>query len=146
MKISEMMTHETVLMSPETNCRRACEIMRDSDIGFIPVTDGERILGAVTDRDIATRAVAQGLDPDSTPVRELMSREIVYIFEDQEELEAARLMQVKQIRRLVVLNRDKRLVGILSLSDLSSHARDHALAGEVLESMVDHSQHVHAPS
>jgi CBS domain-containing protein len=120
--------------------------MRDSDIGFIPVTDGDRILGAVTDRDIATRAIAQGRDPDSTPVREVMSREIVYIFEDQDELEAARLMQVKQIRRLVVLNRDKRLVGILSLSDLSSHARDHALAGEVLESMMDHSQHVHAPS
>jgi CBS domain-containing protein len=138
MKISEMMTQETVLISPETNVRRACEIMRDSDIGFIPVTDGERILGAFTDRDVATRAIAQGLSPDATPVRDVMSREIVYIFEDQDELDAARLMQVKQIRRLVVLNRDKRLVGILSLSDLSSHARDHALAGEVLESMMEH--------
>jgi CBS domain-containing protein len=144
MKISEMMTQETVLMSPEMHVRRACEIMRDSDIGFIPITDGERILGAVTDRDVATRAIAQGLDPDTTPVRDVMSREIVYIFEDQDELDAARLMQVKQIRRLVVLNRDKRLVGILSLSDLSSHARDHALAGEVLDSMMDHVER-HAP-
>lgn len=141
MKISEMMTQETVLMSPDTSLRRACEIMRDSDIGFIPVTDGERILGAVTDRDVATRAIAQGLNPDSTPVRDVMSPDIVYIFEDQEELDAARLMQVKQIRRLVVLNRDKRLVGVLTLSDLSSHARDHALAGEVLDSMMDHSEH-----
>ncbi len=140
MKISEMMTQETVLMSPDTSVRRACEIMRDSDIGFIPVTDGERILGAVTDRDVATRAIAIGLNPDSTPVREVMSPEIIYVFEDQDELDAARLMQVKQIRRLVVLNRDKRLVGILSLSDLSTHARDHALAGEVLESMMDHEE------
>jgi CBS domain-containing protein len=140
MKISEMMTQETVLMSPDTSLRRACEIMRDSDIGFIPVTDGERILGAVTDRDVATRAIAQGLNPDSTPVRDVMSPDIVYVFEDQEELDAARLMQVKQIRRLVVLNRDKRLVGVLTLSDLSSHARDHALAGEVLDSMMDHSE------
>ncbi|HYX36715.1 MAG TPA: CBS domain-containing protein [Oligoflexus sp.] len=138
MKISEMMTQETVLMSPETNIRTACEIMRDSDIGFIPVTDGEKILGAVTDRDIATRGIANGMNPDETPVQDVMSRDIVFIYEDQDELEAARLMQVKQIRRLVVLNRDKRLVGILSLCDLSSHARDHALAGEILESMLDH--------
>jgi CBS domain-containing protein len=141
MKISEMMTQETVLISPETSVRRACEIMRDSDIGFIPVTDGEKILGAVTDRDIATRAVAQGLDPDGAAVRDVMSRDIVYIFDDQDELEAARLMQVKQIRRLVVLNRDKKLVGILTLSDISGHARDHALAGEVLDSMIDHERH-----
>jgi CBS domain-containing protein len=138
MKISDMMTKEAVLMSPETTIQRACEIMRDSDIGFIPVTDGEKILGALTDRDVATRVVAPGLDPNTTLVQRMMSPEIVFIFDDQDELEAARLMQVRKIRRLVVLNRDKRLVGILSLSDLSSHARDHALAGEVLESMVDH--------
>jgi CBS domain-containing protein len=138
MKISEMMTQETVLMNPEMTVRKACEIMRDSDIGFIPVTDGEKILGVVTDRDIATRAIANGQNPDVTKVVDFMSHDIVYIFEDQDELDAARLMQVKQIRRLLVLNHDKRLVGILSLSDLSSHARDHALAGEVLESMLDH--------
>jgi CBS domain-containing protein len=137
MKISDMMTKETVLMSPDTTVQRACEIMRDSDIGFIPVTDGEKILGALTDRDVATRVVAQGLDTTATLVQRVMSPDIVYIFDDQDELEAARLMQVKKIRRLVVLNRDKRLVGILSLSDLSSHARDHALAGEVLESMLE---------
>lgn len=138
MKISAMMTQETVLMSPEMTVRKACEIMRDSDIGFIPVTDGDKILGVVTDRDIATRAIANGQNPDVTTVGDFMTQDIVYIFEDQDELEAARLMQVKQIRRLLVLNHDKRLVGILSLSDLSSHARDHALTGEVLESMLDH--------
>jgi len=140
MKISEMMTQETVLMSPDTTVRKACEIMRDSDIGFIPVTDGEKILGVVTDRDMATRAIANGQNPDVTAVGEIMTQDIVFIFEDQDELDAARLMQVKQIRRLIVLNHDKRLVGILSLSDLSSHVGDHALAGEVLESMLDHNR------
>lgn len=138
MKIAEMMTPEPIMISPETTLRVACEIMRDSDIGFVPVTDGERILGAVTDRDIATRAVAGGLDPSMTQVKDVMSHDIIFIYEDQDELEAARLMQVKQIRRLVVLNRDKRLVGILSLCDLSSHVPDHALTGETLEQVAMH--------
>jgi len=140
MKISEMMTQEPILLSPESNVRMACEVMRDSDIGFIPITDGEKILGAITDRDIATRAVASGLDPVETKVKDVMSHNIVFIYDDQDELEAARLMQVKQIRRLAVLNRNKRLVGVLSLSDLSMRVKDHALAGEVLERMADHSE------
>ena len=140
MKISEIMTQDPILMSPDSNVRTACEVMRDSDIGFIPVTDGEKIVGAITDRDIATRAVAAGLDPSQTTVKEVMSRNIVFIYDDQDELEAARLMQVKQIRRLAVLNRNKRLVGVLSLSDLSMRVKDHALAGEVLERMAEHGE------
>ena len=138
MKISDMMTQDPILMSPESSIRMACEVMRDSDIGFMPVTDGEKILGAITDRDIATRAVAGGLDPAQTKVKDVMSRNIVFIYDDQDELEAARLMQVKQIRRLVVLDRNKRMVGVLSLSDLSLHVKDHALAGEVLERVAEH--------
>lgn len=133
MKVSEIMTAGVCVIRPDSSLREACEEMAEEDIGFLPVCDGERLTGTVTDRDVATRAVAAGLDPLETTVKEVMSPHIVYVFDDQDVLEAARLMEVKQIRRLVVLNRDKRLVGVVSLGDLSTHASDRHLAGEVLE-------------
>lgn len=137
MIVSDCMSENVIVIEPDSSVRKAAERMRDEDIGFLPVCDSERIHGAVTDRDIATRVVAEGRDPDDVLVREIMTSRIVYIFNDQEVLEAARLMEVKQIRRLVVLNRNKRLVGVVTLGDISTRETDHSLAAEVLEKVSE---------
>ena len=99
-----------------------------------PVYDGDRMVGMLTDSDINLRATAEGLDPTKTPVHEVMTPDVVYCFEDQPVEEAARIMEEKQIRRLIILNRDKRLVGIVSLGDLAVRdTEDPHLEEEVLE-------------
>jgi CBS domain-containing protein len=107
--------------------------MRSLDAGSLPVCDHDRLAGMITDRDITVRAVADGRDPRTATVRDAMSEGINYCFEDDDVADAARLMRQKQIRRLVVLNHDKRLVGIVSLGDLAVETSDEHLAGETLE-------------
>jgi CBS domain-containing protein len=102
-------------------------------VGPLPVCDGDRLGGMLTDRDITVRATAAGLDPKTTRVRDVMTDEVLYCFEDQNTDEAARIMAEQQIRRLVILNRDKRLVGIVSLGDVAVQTGDDRLSGEVLE-------------
>jgi CBS domain-containing protein len=112
--------------------------MRDMDIGPLPVCgDNDRLVGMLTDRDITVRAVAEGQDPRTAKVRDAMTPDIVYCFEDQDVSEAAQLMKDQQIRRLVVLNRDKRLVGIVSLGDLAVETGDERLAGNTLEAVSE---------
>jgi len=106
--------------------------MKSLDVGPLPICDGERLVGMVTDRDITVRATAQGRDPNTTRVRDVMTEEVFYCFEDQEIEDAAEIMERAQIRRLVVLNRDKRLVGIVSLGDLAVETGDEELSGEVV--------------
>jgi CBS domain-containing protein len=106
--------------------------MRELDVGSLPVCDNDRLVGMVTDRDITVRATAGARDPAATWVRDVMTPGIVYCFEDQDVREAARLMEEKQIRRVAVLNRDKRLVGIVSLGDLAAETRDEQLVGGTL--------------
>jgi CBS domain-containing protein len=101
--------------------------MKTLDVGPIPVCDGDRIQGMLTDRDITIRATAEGRDPNTTRVREVMTPDVVYCFEDQDVREAAHVMEERQIRRLIVLNRDKRLVGIVSLGDLATQTDDEEL-------------------
>jgi CBS domain-containing protein len=104
--------------SPEQSIRDAAQLMMKIDAGTVPVGKDQKLVGMLTDRDIAVRAVAKGLGPD-TPVREIMSADVKYCFEDQSIEEVARNMADIQVRRLPVVNRDKRLVGILSLGDLA---------------------------
>jgi CBS domain-containing protein len=111
--------------------------MRELDVGMLPVCDNDRLVGTVTDRDITIRGVARGLDPKSTPVREVMTHEVVCCFEEQSIEEAGRLMEERQIRRLPVINQDKRLVGIVSLGDLAVRTHSGILAGEVLEQVSE---------
>jgi CBS domain-containing protein len=107
--------------------------MRDLDVGSLPVCgDQDRLVGMITDRDIVIRAVADGSDPNTTLVRDAMSPEIVCCFEDDEVAEAVHRMEERQIRRLPVLNHDKRLVGIVSLGDVAVRCRDDRLSGEAL--------------
>jgi len=118
MKIRDVMTRDTKLTSPDDTLRHAAQMMTACDCGVLPVAEGDRLVGMITDRDIAVRGVAQGCDPKKTAVREAMSGEVRFCFEDENPDEVARKMAAWQVRRLPVLNRDKRLVGIVSLGDL----------------------------
>lgn len=130
MSVKDIMQRELRVADPATSLSDAAEIMRDADIGALPVVEGGQILGMVTDRDIVIRAIAENKDPDVVTVREIMTPEFVCVFEEQSEDEAAELMAKRQIRRLPVLNRDRKLVGMLSLGDLARHETDKS--GEAL--------------
>jgi CBS domain-containing protein len=131
MKVSEAMTREVRLVTPDKPIREAARLMAEMDIGALPVEENDRLVGMITDRDISVRAVAQGRGPD-TPVREVMSSEIKYCFEDQSIDEVTQNMGDLRVRRLPVVNRDKRLVGILSLGDLALEDTSQDEAGEAL--------------
>jgi CBS domain-containing protein len=120
MKVSEAMTGDVRLVEPIQTIREAARLMAEMDAGILPVREGDRLVGMITDRDIAVRAVAQGKGPE-TSIREVMSDEVKYCFEDEDTDAVERKMADIQVRRLPVLNRDKRLVGILSLGDLAVH-------------------------
>jgi CBS domain-containing protein len=118
MRVEEVMTTNVKLTQPGQSIRDVAKIMAEIDAGVLPVGEGDRLVGMITDRDIAIRAVARGLGPD-TPVREVMSAEVKYCFADEDVTEVAHNMGDIKVRRLPVLNRDKRLVGIVSLGDIA---------------------------
>jgi len=119
MKVGELMTPEVELIRPGDTLHTVANMMAELDIGVLPVGENDRLVGMITDRDITVRAVARGCDPDKTAVREAMSEEVRYCFEDEESEAVALKMGSWQVRRLPVLNRNKRLVGIISLGDLA---------------------------
>lgn len=144
MKLKEIETPNPEVIDPECDLHEAARRMRRLNIGMLPVCDGERLIGTITDRDIAIRAIAEGRDPNSTRVREIMTPQVIYCFEDQDIREAAQVMEEKQIRRLPVLDRNKRLVGIVSLGDVAVRTRNDQLAGEILERVSEPSEPVSA--
>ena len=119
MKISEIMTPNPDVIDPKASIREAAKRMRDDNVGALPVCENGRLIGMVTDRDIVMRAVAEDRTPSQTTVRDVMSERIIYCFDDDDIESAARCMAKHQVRRVPVLNRDKRLVGIVSLADLA---------------------------
>ena len=130
MKLRDVMTRDVECVSPEASLRDAAEIMRRLDVGIVPVCIGQQVEGIITDRDIAIHGVAEGRDPMATQVREVISRDVVFCFEDHDAGEAAKLMRDKQIRGLMVLDLHDRLVGIVSLRDLSGDRDDKKPSGE----------------
>ena len=118
MKVSEIMTRDVRLLSPDQTIREAASLMADADVGSLPVQENDRLVGMITDRDIVIRAVAQGKSAD-TKVSEVMSKEMLYCFDTDEIDDVARNMGKAQVRRLPVVNSEKRLVGIVSLGDLA---------------------------
>lgn len=119
MEIREIMTKDVDLASPETTIRDAAVRMRDDNVGALPVGENDRLVGMVTDRDIAVRGVAADRVPADCTVREVMSEDIYYCFEDDDAEQAAHTMAEHKVRRLPILNRDKRLVGIVAVADLA---------------------------
>src|SRR5438067_768984 len=108
MQVREVMTRAVELVRPDSTLQEAARKMKDLDVGPLPVCDGERLVGMLTDRDITVRATAEGSDPKTARVRDAMTPEVLYCFDDEDVAEAARIMKDKQVRRLPVLNRDRR--------------------------------------
>jgi CBS domain-containing protein len=132
MQLSQILTHDVETIPPTASIRDAARRMKELDVGALPVCDGSRLLGMITDRDIAVRAVADGREPERTAVTEAMTPEVIFCYEDEDVRQAADLMEQKQIRRLPVMSRDKKLVGIVSLGDLALQGNDR-LSGEALQ-------------
>jgi CBS domain-containing protein len=128
MRVSEAMTRDVRVANPGQSIRDVAKIMAEIDAGAIPVGENDRLVGMITDRDIAIRAVAQGKGPD-TPVRDVMSKDVKYCFEDEDLEHVAHNMGDIQVRRLPVVSRDKRLVGIVSLGDVAQN-EDSETTGE----------------
>lgn len=133
MKIKDISTPTPRCLSPDDSLVEAAAEMKALDIGWLPICEHDRLIGTVTDRDITIRAVAEGFDPNTTAVRQVMSRVVIYCYEDQDIWNAAQIMESHKIRRLPVLNRDKRLVGIVSLGDLAVRTGAENIAGRILE-------------
>jgi CBS domain-containing protein len=131
MNVSEVMTRNVQVVKPQSGVAQAAQLMKQFDCGCLPVVDGRSLVGMVTDRDIATRFVAEGRDPATSLVDDIMTPTVVHAYEDQELKEAAEVMASWQVRRLPVLDRNGRLVGILALGDLVG--RDLKSAGLALQ-------------
>lgn len=138
--IREVMTREVEVIRPTDSVREAARKMRALDVGPIPVCDGERLKGMLTDRDIVVRAISEGLDPSRTTVADIMSPGISYCFDDDETEEVLERMETEQLRRFVVVNRDKKLVGMVTLGDLSGEESSHRV-GKTLEGISAPASH-----
>jgi len=133
MNVDSVMTHEVAVVSPTDSVRAAADVLKRLNIGSAPVCNGRSLVGMITDRDIAVRAVADGRDPVNTPVEQVMTRDVIYCFDDQDVQEVADAMAASQVRRMPILNRQHELVGIVSLGDLAVDLADDEMTGEVLE-------------
>lgn len=132
MNISQVMTQEVKIILPTDSLQSAAVLMRENDFGMLPVAEDDRLIGMLTDRDITIRAVADGLSPE-TEVQVIMTTEVAFIFEDYPVEEAARYMSELQVRRLPVVDRNHKLVGIVSLGDVS--LSEQQSAGEALNAI-----------
>jgi CBS domain-containing protein len=145
MKVSDAMSRDVQLASPTQTIRNAAKIMAKIDAGSLPVGENDRLIGFITDRDIAIRAVAEG-KASTTKVRDIMSEEVLYCYDDQDLDEVAESMSEMKVRRLPVINREKRLVGIISLGDLARN-EDPSTAGLTISHISapggEHSQKAH---
>jgi CBS domain-containing protein len=123
-KVREVMTDRPRCVTPETPLSEAARLMKSDDVGSLPILEGERLAGIVTDRDIVLQAVAEEKDPRGMPVREVASRELVTIGPEEDLSEALRLMASHQVRRIPVVDEDSRLVGIVAQADIAREVKD----------------------
>lgn len=131
-RVSDVMTRDVRIADPDDTVQQAARVMREEDVGVLPVGEGDRLVGMVTDRDLAVRLAAEGRDPARTKVRDVMTKDVRYVFEDEEIGHVAENMADQQVRRLPVVNRSKRVVGVVSLSDVAREGRFRSRAGAAL--------------
>jgi CBS domain-containing protein len=131
-KVSEVMTCCVERISPAATLEQAAKQMKDHNVGLLPVVDGDKLVGVVTDRDIVLRAVSERLRPEMTRVRDVMTPRAIFCYYDQDLAAASLVMEKNLVHRLVVVDRDENLVGIVSLSDLAAKAKSETLSGHVL--------------
>jgi CBS domain-containing protein len=129
-RVADVMSRDVKLVSPDENVRHVAQMMREADTGVLPVAEGDRLVGMLTDRDVAVRLVAEGRDPGQTKVRDVMTSDVRYVFEDEDLEHVAENMAEQRVRRLPVMNRQKRVVGVVSLGDIAR--RQQPLAGKAL--------------
>lgn len=132
MKIKDIMSKEVEVVSPETLLQEVAKKMQQSDCGSVIVAHDDRLVGVITDRDLALRCVAKSHDPEATKAEQVMTKEILYCRENDEMEDVALNMTKNKVRRLPVLDTNKRLVGIISLGDLAVHSIDHEICGKAL--------------
>ena len=137
MQVKEIMTSGVEMIDADTKLTKAAGLMKEFDIGALPVWKEQRPTGMITDRDITIRAIAESKDPNETTVREVMTPEIYCCFEDDDIHEAASLMEEKGVHRLLVLSEDNQPVGFVSLADFVVKSRDERLAWEILEKISE---------
>lgn len=137
MKVSEVMHEGACCITPEWTICEAAQMMRDEDIGALPVCENDRLIGMLTDRDIIMRCIAEGKDSMKTQARHAMSEQIIYCRSNEEIEDAIRLMEDHEVRRLPVLDDNNKVCGVLSLGDIS-HKVSYDLSGEVIRSVSDH--------
>ena len=130
-KLKDLMSRDVKVISPDMSIRDAAIQMRDGDFGMLPVGENDRMIGTITDRDIAVRAVAEGKD-NNTKVRDVMTQGVAWVFEDESVEDAAKMMSQRQVRRLPVVDRNKRLVGIVALGDFAVESSEIRPAAEAL--------------
>jgi CBS domain-containing protein len=135
-QIKDVMSRDVQVISPDASIEEAACCMRDGDFGMMPVGENDRMVGAISDRDIAVRGVAEGKG-GSAKVRDVMSEGICWVFEDEPVERASELMSKHQVRRLPVVNRDKRLVGIVSLGDMATDRAEREPAAEALSAISE---------
>jgi len=135
MLAKDIMSKKPEFLPPNATLKQAADQMRTHDYGFIPVGENDRLIGAITDRDIVIRAVCEGKDPNKATLRDIMSKGIHYCLETDYIEKVAQQMEKLQIRRLVVLNSDKRLVGIISLGDIATKSKNAKLCSELTDAV-----------
>ena len=140
MKVLEIMTTMAQTILPDATVQQASERMRDYNVGLLPVVEGGKIFGALTDRDIVVHVIAEGHNPHLTTVREVMTRKPFVCYEDQPVTEAARIMQQHHVRRLLVMNRLNKLSGIVTLTDMALKIPNQKLSGRLLHNVADAAQ------
>jgi CBS domain-containing protein len=133
MQVSQQMSRDVRVATPDQSIKEVARLMADIDAGFMPVGDNDKLVGSITDRDITVRAVAAGKGPD-TLVKEVMTQDVKYCFEDEDLGQVAQSMSDQRVRRMPVLDRNKRLVGVVSLGDIA--AAEPGLAGETAEAVA----------
>lgn len=136
MRVKDIMTKDVLVVSPDTYIAEVARQMESHDIGAVPVCTGRKVVGMVTDRDIALQVVGRGKDPADCKASDVMTSPVVWCYEEAELDEAARLMETRQIRRLIVVDREKKLVGVVALGDLATRANER-VAGEALEKISE---------
>jgi len=135
MKVREIMSTNVECVSPDTGVKEVALKMKNLDVGFIPVCENDRLVGTLTDRDVVLRGVAEGRDLNTTKARELMTNDIIWCFEDEDVKTVAKKMRETEVRRMLILNRDKRLVGVVSIGDVSQV--EEKVSGQTLHEITE---------
>lgn len=138
MRAQEVMSKKPEFLPPTATLQQAADQMRNHDYGFVPIGENDKLIGAITDRDIIIRAISKGKDPKKTTVGDVMSKGIQFCFEDDDLTSVTKKMKTLQVRRLVVLNKGKRMTGIISLGDIATKCKDNKLCGELTEAVCEH--------